>query len=300
METQKQQTKQWLGFLMAFTGGCLWGFSGACSQFLFTYKNLTSDWLVPWRLMIAGTLMVVILILRKGREAFAIWRNPRHVRLLILFGLLGISGCQYSYLTSIQYSNAGTATVLQYLGPALIMLYMCIRTRRAPRPVEIIVLLLDLTGIFLIATHGSFHSLALSSQALFWGLLGAVFVAIYTVSPVTLLANYDSFAVVGWGMFVGGIAVMLWQQPWRTPVVLDGEAIFFIGCVIVFGSVLAFTLYVEGVRHIGPSIVGLISSIEPVSAALFTVFWLGVTLTMADLLGFACILLTIVLLALRK
>ena len=135
---------------------------------------------------------------------------------------------------------------------------------------------------------------------LFWGLLGAVFVAIYTVSPVTLLANYDSFAVVGWGMFVGGIAVMLWQQPWRTPVVLDGEAIFFIGCVIVFGSVLAFTLYVEGVRHIGPSIVGLISSIEPVSAALFTVFWLGVTLTVADLLGFACILLTIVLLALRK
>ncbi|MDR3766722.1 MAG: DMT family transporter [Butyricicoccus sp.] len=300
METSKHPAGYGLGFFLAFLGGCLWGFSGACSQFLFTEKNLTSDWLVPWRLLTAGVLMVLILLVRKRRKAFAVWQHPRHARLLILFGLLGMSGCQYTYLTAIQHSNAGTATVLQYLGPALIMVYLCIRTRRKPQPLEILVLLLDLLGIFLIATHGSLHSMALSGQALFWGLLSAVFVAVYTLSPVHLLAYYDSFDVVGWGMLIGGIATMIWKHPWTTPVILDGQALLLIGCVVIFGSVFAFTLYIEGVHLIGPSKGSLVSSIEPVSAALFAVFWLGVSLTTADVLGFACILLTIVLLALRR
>lgn len=299
VEEKQRASGQWLGFFMAFLGGCLWGFSGACSQFLFTEKGLTSDWLVSWRLMIAGGLMVLILLLRKRGQAFAVWRQPRDARTLVLFGLLGMSGCQYTYLTAIQHSNAGTATVLQYLGPALIMVYLCVRTRRRLRPLEVLVLALDLVGIFLIATHGSLHSLALSGQALFWGLLSAVFVAVYTLSPVPLLARYDSFDVVGWGMFVGGIAMMLWKRPWTMDVSLDGEALFFIGCIVVFGSVLAFTLYVEGVHRIGPGKGSLVSSIEPVSAALFAVFWLGVALTAVDIVGFACILLTIILLALR-
>ncbi|MGM9612703.1 MAG: DMT family transporter [Butyricicoccus sp.] len=288
------------GFLMAFFGGCLWGLSGACSQYLFTRCGLTSDWLVPWRLMIAGLLMVLVSFLRKGKEAFAIWRTPRHARLLLLFGLLGMSGCQYTYLTAIQYSNAGTATVLQYLGPALIMALLCLRERRWPKPLEVLVLVLDLVGIFLIATHGSVHTMVLSGQALFWGLLSAVFVVVYTLSPVSLLAVYDSFEVVGWGMFVGGVAMMLWKHPWTMAVQVTGEVVLYAGYIILLGSVAAFTLYIEGVHRIGPAKGSLVSSIEPVCAALFAVFWLGVQLTATDAAGFACILLTIFLLAIRK
>lgn len=300
MEQTTCPASRWAGLVMAFTGGCFWGFSGACSQYLFTRCGLTSDWLVPWRLMIAGALMVCLTILRKGRGAFEVWRNPRHARLLVFFGLLGISGSQYTYLTAIQYSNAGTATVLQYLGPALIMVYLCVRGRRAPTRLETFVLALDLVGIFLIATHGNLHAMVLSDEALFWGLLSAVFVAVYTLAPISLLAHYDSFDVVGWAMFVGGIAMMLWKQPWTMGVHVTGEIAFYSGCIILIGSALSYTLYVEGVRRIGPGKGSLVSSIEPVSAALFAVFWLGVSLTVPDILGFACILFTIFLLALRK
>lgn len=296
----KHTASHWIGFCLTFLGGCFWGFSGACSQFLFTYKGLTSEWLVCWRLLIAGGVMVLIQIIRGHKAAFAVWRNKRDAGMLVAFGLLGIGGCQYTYLTAIQYSNAGTATVLQYLGPALIMMYLCMRALRWPTRLEVLVILLDLVGIFLIATHGSLNSLVLSNEALFWGLIGAVFFAIYAVSPVSLLERYDSFSVVGWGMFVAGIAMMLWKQPWRQAVHLDLEALFFIGCILLFGSILSFTLYIEGVRRIGPGPSSIVGSIEPVSAALFSVFWLGVSLTAVDVIGFACILVTILLLALRK
>lgn len=297
MEQNSKISARMSGFLMAFAGGCLWGFSGACGQFLFSVRGLTSEWLVPWRLMIAGTLMVLWVLFRRGREAFAIWRKPRHARLLIVFGLFGMTGCQYTYFTAIQHSNAGTATVLQYLGPTLIMLWLCLRSRRAPRPIEVLVIALDLVGIFLLATHGSLHSLALSRQALFWGLLSAVFVAVYTLAPVELLARYDSVSVVGWGMFIGGVVMLAWKRPWTMGVAVDGQIALVLGAIIALGSIAAFTLYLEGVKRIGPAQGSLVSSVEPVSAALFAVFWLGVRLTATDLIGFACILATIVILS---
>ena len=42
------------GIFLTLCGGCLWGLSGACGQFLFREKGACSDWLVPIRLMTAG------------------------------------------------------------------------------------------------------------------------------------------------------------------------------------------------------------------------------------------------------
>lgn len=50
-----------LGILITLIGGCLWGLSGACGQFLFSYKGATSDWLVPIRLLAAGSLLTLFL-----------------------------------------------------------------------------------------------------------------------------------------------------------------------------------------------------------------------------------------------
>lgn len=36
-----------LGMMLTLAGGVLWGFSGACGQFLFTQKGVVSTWLAP-------------------------------------------------------------------------------------------------------------------------------------------------------------------------------------------------------------------------------------------------------------
>ncbi len=41
--------------------------------------------------------------------------------------------CQYTYLAAIRYSNSATATVLQYMGQALILLWVCLRARKPAR-----------------------------------------------------------------------------------------------------------------------------------------------------------------------
>lgn len=286
------------GILLTLTGGTLWGFSGTCGQFLMQEKCLISDWLVPLRLLTAGSLLLLICFLKEGGRIFDIWRKDKAG--ILIFGILGMSMCQYTYFTAIGASNAGTATVLQYTGPVLILIYLSLRHKRMPRPIELLAIFLAVLGTFFLATHGNPGAMVLSGKALFWGLLSAVALAVYTVQPGELLEKYGSAVVTAWGMLVGGGMLCGIFRPWRIPAAVDGQVMLGMAAVVILGTVLAFSCYMEGIRCVGPKKGSLYASIEPVSATIFSVMWMKEAFGFMDLAGFACILSTIFLLAADK
>lgn len=295
MEQDKTAVK---GALLTLFGGTLWGFSGTCGQFLLQTKGLTSNWLIPYRLLIAGVLLLLICYLKVGKKVFQIWEQDAAG--ILIFGILGMSMCQYTFFTAIGESNAGTATVLQYIGPVLILIYMSLRNRQLPKWNEVLAICLAVLGTFLLATHGNPKTMVLSEKALFWGLLSAVALVVYTVQPGELLVKYGSALVTGWGMLLGGALLCVVFRPWTIPVVVDGEVLIGMAAVILLGTVVAFVCYLEGVRLIGPKKGSLYASIEPVSATVFSVIWLHVSFGIMDFFGFFCILSTIFILAMSK
>ena len=94
------------------------------------------------------------------------------------------------------------------MGQALILLWVCLRARRLPTRREGVALVLALLGAFLLATHGSLTALALSPQALFWGLCAAVALMLYTLLPGDLLRRYPVSVCTGCGMFIGGVVLL--------------------------------------------------------------------------------------------
>ena len=121
-----------IGTFLTIAGGILWGISGVCGQFLFHSKDVTASWLVPLRLVTAGFLLLCYYLIRDKGKAFDIWKTKRNRIDIIIYGLAGMMLCQYSYFQTIEWSNAGTATVIQYLGPALIVVWVCLQTKRLP------------------------------------------------------------------------------------------------------------------------------------------------------------------------
>lgn len=286
------------GMLLTLLGGTLWGFSGTCGQWLMQTKGVTSDWLVPIRLLLSGLILLVICYLREGFHVFDIWK--RDAAGILVFGICGMSMCQYTYFTAISASNAGTATVLQYIGPVLILIYLSVRKRQLPRKSELLAISLAVLGTFLLATHGKPGSMVLSEKALLWGLLSAGALAVYTVQPGRLLKEYGSSAVTAWGMLIGGVMLCVLLRPWRIPVHVDGQVIGGMAVVLLVGTVIAFNAYMEGIRCVGPKKGSLYASVEPVSATVFSVLWMHARFELIDLIGFACIISTIFLLALDK
>lgn len=287
-----------IGTFLTIAGGILWGISGVCGQFLFQSKDVTASWLVPLRLVTAGFLLLCYYLIRDKGKAFDIWKTKRNRIDIIIYGLAGMMLCQYSYFQTIEWSNAGTATVIQYLGPALIVVWVCLQTRRLPEKKEVLGVILAVTGIFLIATHGNPTTLALSQKALIMGLISAVSVVIYTVKPARMQAEFDTPLILAWGMLIGGIALTIAFRPWNNKVIFDGETFTALTFIILFGTMAGFSMYMTGVKMIGSVRASLYSCVEPVASMVLTAVWMKVSFTTPDLIGTAFVIATIIILAL--
>lgn len=300
MKMKAKKDIQLRGVFLTLLGGILWGFCGSCGQFLFQYKEVTSDWLVPFRLTLAGFLILILLWARQGKRVLAVWQEQKGRRDILVFSVFGMMLCQYSYFTTIQYSNAGTATVLQYTGPALILVYLCLKERKRPKTYELAALFCSMFGTFVLATHGDAGELAIPAPALLWGMISAVTLVIYTLQPAGLMKKYSTLLTLGWGMLIGGLVLMLWMRPWRLHPLIDGQTVLAMTFIVLFGTICAFYFYLTGVKLVGASSASMLACIEPVAATMISVIWLKVRFQPVDLLGFLFVLSTVFIISLNR
>jgi drug/metabolite transporter (DMT)-like permease len=287
------------GYLLAFSAAVIWGVSGTLAQFLFQHRGINTEWLVTVRLLLTGIIFLLFSGARKNPGLFKIWKNKTDIIQLLLFSIIGMMAVQYTYFAAIKYSNAATATVLQYLGPVVIAGYYAVKMKRLPVFYEIISVLLALSGTFLLVTHGSLQSLYISGWALFWGITSAITLAFYSIQPIMLLRKYDSSVVIGWSMLIGGIAFSFVHPPWRTAGVWDTRTYIFTAFIILMGSLVSFYAYLTAVKYIGAKTTSLLACAEPLSAAILAVYWLDISFGLYEWLGTACILVTIIILTIK-
>lgn len=291
--------KETQGIIYTLTGGIMWGFSGSCGQYLFQ-NGITSNYLVPIRMLISGLILILIAVIFQRQNFVNLIKNKKAVLISVLFGIFGIIISQYCYMTAIEYSNAGTATILQYLGPAMIMLFICAKQHRMPSKTEVTCLILAISGTFILATHGNPGSLSISPQALFWGIFAAIGLTLYSLIPENIIPIYGAVPVTGIGMTIGGIILFLTMKPWQTSYNWNFSSISACAAIIILGTVAAYTLYLKGVGFIGASKASVISCVEPVSAAFFSALWLCTGFSIADIIGFVLIISTVIILSLSK
>ena len=284
------------GFIAAFMSGLLWGGTSPIAQFLFQHKGITSTWLVPYRLVTAGILLFVYAAVIKKQKPFEVWKEKNDAIRQIAFAVFGMMGMQYSFFAAVQETNAGTATIFQYLNPAILILYFAVIYRVAPKAKEIIAVLCSVSGIFLVATHGNFHELSVSPKGIILGMILAVTTCCYGVIPGPLLKKYPAETVCAWAMMVGGIVLMTVTRPWRFEVHIDWIVVVGFFAIVIMGTILPFCFYLSSLKTIGSVYAGLLSSVEPVAATIIAAVFLGTSFQSIDVVGFVLVLSTMFIL----
>ncbi|KKI93484.1 transporter [Bacillus sp. SA1-12] len=289
------------GLFLVITGAVFWGVGGTVAQKLFQYA-IDVNWLVTVRLLIAGLLLLFVQFIGKDRsQIVGVWKNKKSAFQLIIFGLVGMLAVQYTYMSSIHYGNAAVATLLQYLAPVMIIIYLILRKQTVLTVSDGVTISLALVGCFFLLTNGSITQLSVSSPAIIWGILSGAALAFYTLYAVPLLKEYDSLVIVGWAMVIGGLALSFMHPPWQVDVSsFKLETSFYLLFVIIFGTMLAFWFYIESLQSLSPKETSLFSSLEPLAAVLTTVIWLKESFGIFQWVGTACIITMILLLALNK
>ncbi|MFP7494144.1 EamA family transporter [Terribacillus saccharophilus] len=289
-----------LGIVLVLTGAALWGVSGTVAQYLFQEKGFSTEWLTVVRLLAAGVVLLTIAFVTEGKKVWAVWRSKHGAVSIVLFGIFGMLAVQYTYFAAIEHGNAATATILQYLAPALITCYVALRSRCLPSFTIIISVVIAIIGTFLLVTGGNLQSLSISGWAVFWGVASAFALSFYTLQPLRLLADWGAKIVVGWGMLIGAVSFSFVRPPWQVQGEWTLSSVAAVLFVIIFGTIIAFYFYLESTTYIAASKVSLLASVEPLAATFLSILWFHIPFGLAEWIGTIFILSTITILSIVK
>lgn len=296
----KLKSDQKIGTLYVIFAGCLWGLSGVVGQYLLQAKNVDTAWMIAIRMWLPGLILLTLCYRKYGREIYLPLKNKKDLTSLIIFSIFGILASQYCYFLTVKYSNAATATVLQYLYPIVIAVILTVYLKKLPSIYVLLSLALALIGTFCIVTNGSIDQITLPSKAIIFAIISIIASVIYTLYPIPLLHKYNTSTVAGWGMLIGGIILNFFTPFWHVSCELSLTTIFGLIIVIFGGGMLGFLFYLFGIKLIGSSKGSILATVEPLAAVLFSVCFLNIHFTFIDWIGTTCILTMIIILAVKK
>ena len=290
-----EKTNNIRGYMLAILGGVSWGISGVCSQYLFMKYEVSADWLTAVRMLLSGILLLMLALQREHMRVFKIWKERKDVAWLIAFGLAGLLLCQYTFLAAIKYSNSATATVLQSLNVVLMAIVMSVWNKKRMSKIQIAAIILAISGTYLIATKGNPTSMDISAKGLIFGILAAVGVVIYTLLSRPIIASWGNLTITGWGMLIGGMVLFVVTRAWIFPTNLDFPAWIIIAVIVIIGTAVGFSVFLESVKYIGPVKSTLLGCLEPASATILSALVLGTRFTVVELIGFVLVVGTVFL-----
>jgi drug/metabolite transporter (DMT)-like permease len=281
--------------LKTLLGASLWGLSGTAAQALFQIYKFPVVGLLTIRMLVSGA--VLLAVLRPSKPS-------RPILPLILLSIFGYAGSQFFYLAAIQFSNAATATLLQFLFLPMVAAYESLTGSLRWSHRWTLTLALAATGTLLLVVGSTFKVLV-TPIGLATGLTAAVAAAYYTLGSRHYVRSLGSWWITCWGFTIGGLVtlpfglVALRDYVWP-PVANDQlEISLLVSFVIVFGTILAFGLYVSGLQNLSATETGVASSAEPIMSAIAAYAFLGVVLTPTQYFGGAIMISAVVLVATR-
>lgn len=274
------------GISMIISGAMLWGATGPMMEWILLNSDMSVSFMLTVRLLLAGSFLLTMLKMQ-GKSITLPWRQKVWGRQLLLFGVFGMLGVQFTFAASINTSNAVIATLFQFLAPIFIIIFVTASQKTWPPVVQVVGMIVTLIGLLLLLTNGSFSGFALSKVAVLWGIaLGFAF-SFYTLYPVRLMQEWGVLLSIGWGMIIGGITLFV-TNPLTVVTHLNELADWTISgmllLVIVVGTV-AFILFMSSMKYISPVEISILSSFEPLTAMVISVIWFGQVLGMWQLTG---------------
>lgn len=140
-----------IGVGMVLLGAALWGSSSNSVEYLMVDQHFTWSAILFWRMVFTGISFLGISLVQKQDLLAPLKKDWLW---LLKFILLGMYLMQVTFFKAIYYSNAATATVLQYTMPAILLLMYLVKEQRLPTRREVVAVVLALLGTTLIATKG--------------------------------------------------------------------------------------------------------------------------------------------------
>ena len=214
----------------------------------------------------------------------------RQVVPIILLGLTGVFAYNVFFFKGLQYIEAGRASLIIANNPVFIALFSALFFREKLPPQKIIGIGVSVFGAVIVISRGHPALLFTSGMGLGEILIFGCVASWVTFSLIgkTVMGSLSPVASIFWSSSVGTAALLVpaciegLLTDWRFYVPVDWLSLFYLG---IFGTVLGFVWYYEGIRAIGPTKAALFINFVPISAILLAWVILDEPVTLSLLVG---------------
>jgi drug/metabolite transporter (DMT)-like permease len=283
-----------LGLVIAVLAALTFGMSGA-----FIKPLLEAGWspaaAVTVRALIGGVVLAPVAFVALRGNWTALWKAPWRVAAM---GFIGVAATQLVYFAALQRIPVGTAILVEYMAPVLLVLFVWVTSRRIPKAVVLIGSVVSIAGLVLVVSPGVDGALDL--LGLIFAALASIGCAIYYViaakpsdglPPVGLaaaglllggivLGAVGLTGVVPWTMTFGGVSMFGTTVAWWVPLLIVG----------VLATAFAYAASITAAEMLGSRLSSFAGLLEVVAAALYAFLLLGEALTWLQILGGVLIL----------
>ena len=278
MYMNKYQKNIFKGTIYSLLSGLIWGICGILGEYFFAHYQVSSGWITSMRLLVAGSVVLILSSFQLRSQLFDIWKNWKNYLPFLAYAILGIFSVQFFFYLCVEYSNATTATILQFISPIFILLYNRIIYKKKASKSAIFYVLIAMIGVFLMATKGDLSKLSITPLALITGLLSALGLMFNVILPQRFAKNYGFVPTVGWGMIIAGLFSNVLYPVYEISFQLDAVSILICLTIAFLGTAFAFFLSMKAVSLVSPLVVSVVSASEPLSSAILSVLFLGMVL----------------------
>jgi len=240
------------------------------------------------RFLVASLLLLFVLWKREG----GLVRLSRYQFFWILAGsLTGIVAYNLLFLRGLQLIEANRASLIIALNPVVIMSAAAVFGMERMTPTRFVGILIALVGVSIVLTQGNLTTIASTIGAGELMLAGCVLSwSAYTLIGRKLLDQMSPLAITTYACLFGCLGLGVLASARLGTVIESGPLallpIFYLG---IFGTVLGFVWYYDGVKEIGPTRSGIFINLVPGWAVLLSALVLGEKIGAATLLGGAVI-----------
>ena len=296
----KYQKNIFKGTIYSLLSGLIWGICGILGEYFFSHYQVSSGWITSMRLLVAGGFVIVLSSLKLRSQLFEIWKNRNNYLPFLAYAILGIFSVQFFFYLCVEYSNATTATILQFISPVFILFYNRIIYKKKASKSAIFYVLVAMVGVFLMATKGDLSKLSITPLALLTGLLSALGVMFNVILPQRFAKKYGFVPTVGWGMIIAGIFSNFLYPVYKISFQVDAISICICLTIAFLGTAFAFFLSMKAVSLVSPLVVSVVSASEPLSSAILSVLFLGLVLDGYLLLAMILIIIPMIFLSIEE
>jgi drug/metabolite transporter (DMT)-like permease len=293
-----------LGLVIAVIAAISFGMAGA-----FIKPLLEAGWspsaAVTLRALTGGIVLSPFAIFSLRGRWRALWRARWRV---LLMAVIGVIATQLAYFAAIDRIPVGTAILVEYMSPLLLVAFVWIRTRRMPRVVVLVGSVVALAGLFLVVApdgSGGLDPFGLAIAA-----IASVGSAVYFVVAAQQSEDIPPVAIAASGLVIGGallglvgvtglvpfvapmtnVPLLGMSAPWWVPLLIVG----------VVATGIAYATSITASEILGSRLASFAGLLEVVTAALYAWILLGESLTIPQLIGGVLILAGIAFVRLEK